>query len=433
MTLTAVRLVTCLGLLALAGCATTEEGQQAEGSTSATGGSGYAASRTDDTIGTVQLYRTGDEGALPVLPLGSGETLTLEFDVLGEYGEPLSVYFYHADRNWRRDLLPVEYLRTFTSDDLRDYEPSLGTEVRYAHYEYRFPNSNIGFLRSGNYVLRVTEPGRERAVLFERAFFVTEQAAEVEFAVQDGLAGGVGGAFLQPVARIQPPSAFDSPIYDYNVCFARNGRFALTRCSAEPTLIGGSLFQFFLPRETAFTPEEPLYSLDLSRLQTGPQVAQVDFETSPYTVTLDFDYARFGSDLFDIELTGQTLVSSVVEDAAGPADLGAEYVEAVFRYVPQDEQQLAGPVILSGSFNAWAIDPANALTWDAEERRYEGSLLVKQGQHVYKYVADDPAERERIRRTVGTGPPNLYTAFVYLFDPSFNTDRLLAVSNVLGQ
>ncbi|MEM1042045.1 MAG: type IX secretion system plug protein domain-containing protein [Bacteroidota bacterium] len=421
-----------LPLFALAGCATLEEGQDNGGSTSAAG-TGYATSRTDAAISTVQLYRTGNESSLPVLPLGSGETLTLEFDLLEDFGKPLSVYFYHADRNWQRSLLPVEYLRTFTSDDLRDYEPSLGTEVRYTHYTYQFPNANIGFLRSGNYVLRVTEVGREREVLFERAFFLTEQAAEIQFAIQDGLAGGVGGGFLQPVARIRPPSAFDSPIYDYNVCFARNGRFALTRCSAEPTLASGSLFQFFLPRETAFTPEEPLYDLDLALLQTGPQVSTVDFETSPFTVTLDLDYARFGSDLFERDLTGQSLVSSVVEDAAGPADTGSEYVEVLFRYVPQDEQQLAGPVILTGSFNNWVIDPERELVWNAEERWYEGRLLVKQGQYVYKYVTDDPGERERIRRTVGFGQPNLYTAFVYVYDPSFDTDRLLAVSNALGQ
>ncbi len=428
---TSPRLAAVLCLAALAGCATTEEGQD-RGPT-ASRGAGYALSRTADNVATVQLYRSGNEGALPVLPIGSGETLTLEFDLLAEYGEPLTVYFYHADRTWRRDLLPVEYLRTFQSDDLRDYEPSLGTEVRYVHYRYDFPNANIGFLRSGNYILRVTEPGDERAVLFERAFFISEQAAEVQFGIQDGLAGGVGGAFLQPVLRLRPPAAFDSPIYDYGVCFARNGRFEQTRCAADPTLAGGSLFQFFLPRETAFTPEGPLYDLDLSLLQTGPSVKSVDFQTSPYTASLALDYARFGSDLFDRDLTGQTLVSAVVEDAAGPPDTGAEYVETVFQYVPQDEQELAGPVILRGSFNDWAIDPANALVWDPAERRYTGRLLLKQGRYVYGYYADDPAEQARIRRTVGVGHPNLYTALVYLYDPAVNSDRLLSVSNVLGQ
>ncbi len=418
-----------LVLVLLAGCASTDESRLAEPSSYGSGDEvGYALARTAENVHTVQLYRSGDEGALPVVGLQSGQTLTLEFDLLADYGEPFSVYFYHADRRWQRGLLPTEYLQTFVSDDLRDYEPSLGTEVRYVHYTYEFPNQNIQFLRSGNYVLRVTEPGDEHAVLFERAFFISEQSAEVDFAVRSG-----PGSYFQPLARVNPPSGLDSPVYDYNVCFARNGRFEQVRCATEPTLIGGSLFEFLLPRPSAFGPEGPLYELDLSYLQAGPQVVAVDRQTSPYAVTLAPDFARFGGDLFEDALAGQTLVSTVVQDAPSDADIAAEYVEAQFTYVPQDERALAGPVILSGSFNDWVIDPAHELDWNAAEQRYEGSLLVKQGRHVYRYYVDDPAERERIARTVNLGQPSLYTALVYLYDPAFNTDRLVSVSNVLGR
>jgi hypothetical protein len=419
----------CLAGIA-AGCATTEEGAREESPFVEEEGTGLVLARPSELARTVQLYRTGDEGSLPLLPLNSGQTLTLEFDVLGEVGDTYSVYFYHADRQWRRDLLPVEFLRTFQSDDIRDYELSLATEIRYSHYEYVFPNQNIQFLRSGNYVLRVTEPGDERAVLFEEAFFVSEQSAELDFAVRSGLGSG---ATFQPVVRIRPPDEFDNPVQNYHVCFARNGRFALARCAEDPTLAGGSLFEFLLPREAAFTHEGPLYELDLARLQPGPQVVDIDLSTSPYTATLDLDYARFGGDLFDGDLTGRTLVSTVVEDAPGPADIGAEYVLARFRFVPQNEEPTAGPVILSGSFNGWVVDPAYELAWNAAERYYEGDVLLKQGRYVYRYYVDDPAERERIRRTAGLGQPNLYTAFVYLYDPAYDTDRLLAVSNVLGQ
>lgn len=412
----------------LVGCASTEEGRLAEPDYAAGDEVGFALARTAETIRTVQLYRSGDEGSLPIVGLQSGQTLTLEFDLLADYGEPFSVYFYHADRQWRRDLLPTEYLQTFVSDDLRDYEPSLGTEVRYVHYTYEFPNPSIQFLRSGNYVLRVTEPGDEQAVLFERAFFLSEQSAEVDFAVRSGT-----GSYFQPLARVNPPGGFESPIYDYNVCFARNGRFERSRCADEPTLIGGSLFEFMLPRPAAFGPEGPLFELDLSYLQAGPQVVGVDLHASPYVVTLDADYARFGSDLFEDALTGQPLVSTAVQDAANSADISAEYVEARFAYVPQDERELAGPVILTGSFNDWVIDPAYELLWNPEEQRYEGSLLVKQGRYAYRYHVDDPAERERIARTVEFGQPSLYTALVYVYDPAFNTDRLLSVSNVLGR
>ena len=412
----------------LAACGGTDETQRLAEPDAPGDEVGVALAPTADLVRTIQLYRSGDEGSLPVVGLRSGQTLTLEFDVLGDYGEPYSVFFYHADRRWRRDLLPTEYLRRFVSDDLRDYEPSMGTEVRYVHYTYDFPNPSIEFLRSGNYVLRVTEPGDEAAVLFERAFFVTEQSAEVDFDVRSG-----PGSYFQPLARLRPPADLDSPTYDYTVCFARNGRFEQTRCAAEPTLVGGSLFEFLLPRPAAFGPEGPLFDLDLSVLQAGPQVVGVDLSASPYVVTLAPDQARFGSALFDDVLTGQPLVSSVVLDAASSADVAAEYVEVQFTYVPEDEQPLAGPVLLTGSFNGWALDPANELVWVPDARRYEGSLLLKQGRYAYRYWADDPAERERIRRTVEIGRPSLYTSLVYVYDPAFNTDRLLSVSNVLGR
>ena len=428
-----VLVVLCLGA-AVAGCATTEEGAQRDAQRDDPfvdrGTPGLVLERGSDLARTVQLYRTGAEGSLPVLALGSGQTLSLEFDILNEVGGGYSVYFYHADRQWQRDLLPVEYLQSFQSDDIRDYELSLATEVSYSHFEYEFPNQNIQFLRSGNYILRVTEAGDEQAVLFEEPFFITEQSAELDFAIQSGLGSG---SYFQPVVRIRPPDQFDNPVYNYNVCFARNGRFALARCAEDPTLVGGSLFEFLLPRDASFTHEGPLYELDMGLLQPGPQIVDVDLQTSPYTVTLDLDYARFGGDLFNDDLTGQTLVSTVVQDAPGAADIGAEYVATRFRFVPQDEEPAPGPVILTGSFNGWVVDPAFELMWNAAEARYETEVLLKQGRYVYKYFVDDPAEQERIRRTAGLGQPNLYTAFVYLYDPQFDTDRLLAVNSVLGQ
>src|SRR5690606_14404416 len=75
---------------------------------------------TDDRVKTVQLHPTAAETGLPVLSLGASELLTLSFDLLEDgTGRPLSVYFYHTDRNGRRDLAPSEYLRSFYSDDIR--------------------------------------------------------------------------------------------------------------------------------------------------------------------------------------------------------------------------------------------------------------------------------------------------------------------------
>ncbi len=387
----------------------------------------FVLARTADDVKTIQLNRTGDETSPPIVTMNSGQTLTLAFDLLDEgTGRPLSVYFYHADRSWRRDLTPSEFLRAFLSDDIRNYRTSSATEIRYVHYEYEFPNPNIDFLLSGNYIVRVAEQGNEEAVLFERAFFVSEEAAELRFTFQSGFT--VGGSVLQPVVQFRPgPELENAQAFDYSVCFVRNGRYGQARCAPEPTLIELALYQFYLPRESAFEAHEPLFEVDLGLLQVGPQIAGVDFSVSPYHVSLDLDYARFGSEFIEGSLSGQPVVSAVYRDA-GEAATQAEYVATTFRYVPADGPE-RGPVILSGAFNDWQIDPAYEMTWDPETGRYETTILLKQGRYLYRYYVDDPAARPPVRDF----QPSRYTAFVYLHDPSRLTDRLVATRSAIAE
>jgi hypothetical protein len=386
---------------------------------------------SDGSVRTIQLYRTGNEAALPVIELGSGQTITLEFDLLVEDGRPLSVYFYHADRVWRRDLSPSEYLGSFHRDDLLDYRPSLGTEVPYVHYAYRFPSRSIEFLVSGNYIIRVTEQGDEEAVIFERAFFVTEQAASLDFTTDRLLLSGSGHPFTQPLAAFTPPAEIAGNVFDFNVCFVRNGRLDLARCAERPTLVQQPMLQFYLPPELSFEPEAASYFLDLGHLRVGNQIARTDFSVRPYRVELEPDYGRFGGSGISPLLNGQPVVSGAVVGVSD-ADVAAQYASVRFRYVPPDERPLSGGVIVTGSFNGWMIDPDHALEWMPAEGRYEGELLLKQGQYEYRYVSRD----RRLAHAQRGGMPraeNQYAAFVYYRDIRVNTDRLLAVREMVAQ
>ncbi len=383
----------------------------------------------DQEVRTVQLYPTGQEGDLPFIELNGSRTLTLEFDLMAEQGRTLSVYFYHADRVWRRDLSPSEYLESFQHDTINEYGISSGTQVPYVHYDYRFPNGSIQFLISGNYIVRVTEQGDEEAVLFERAFFITEQSAGLEFVTDRVIIGGQGYPSIQPFAFFQPPPGTQGNVFGYSVCFVRNGRFDMARCSERPSLMNQPDLEFYLEPEFSFEPEGAPYFLDLSNLRSSPSIAGADFTQSPYRIRLEPDFARFGGSGLGGLLTGQTVVSAAVRMT--DADIRAEYVLARFAYVPPDESRMDGAVILTGSFNDWRYDPANRLRWVPENGRYEGELLIKQGLYEYRYVTRDRRVAHSLR---GNTPrsENQYAAMVYYDDVRLSTDRLIAVRQAIS-
>ena len=383
-----------------------------------------------DEVQTVQLYAQ-QEKALPIYRMGRGAPLTLEFDLMGQAARPLSIYFSHADQQWERDLSRAEYLESFHRDDLFNYTASNNTQVHYTHYWYSFPNESIGFRLSGNYILRVTEQGQEEEALFERLFYVVEDLGAASLDLQNLLVGGLPQRSVQPLLRFAPPVQLAGSTFDFSVCFIRNGRHRAPRCSPRPSLSMQPDLLFYLEPEEAFRSGEADYTMDLRQLRPGGQVERVSFASSPFEVVLQPDYARFASTSADPLLSGQSVISRA-HTAAGDPDTGAEYARVHFSYVPPDETRLHGGVYIAGSFNGWGLDLARQLRWIAQKRRYEGSLLIKQGEHEYRYTSPDPNVRHAMHAPLPRAD-NYYTAFVYYRDAAYGTDRLVACEHGVSQ
>lgn len=418
----------CAALLSLsAGCKSTEQTDQgAPSSASDPSAIRPTLAAPSDAVRTIQLYRGDDERRLPVVGLGEETALTLEFDLMRQQGRPLSVYFEHADRKWRRDLSSSQALESFQSDRLLEYRPSRGTDVPYVHYRYRFPNDDIRFRISGNYILRVTERGRRDSVLFEQPFFVAEQEGELRLGAESFPVPGQQVPSLRPRARYLPPSEIQGDPFGHAVCFVRNGRLADTRCEDRPLLIQQPELEFELERDRAYAPTTAGYGLDLSTLRATNRIARVDRTASPIRVFLEPDYARFAETNIGPTVNGQTVVRGALSSQFDPA-LSAEYVETTFAFVPSGERPYNSPLLVGGSFSGMDPERGTRMEWKAARGQYEGTVLLKQGQHQYFYSSSDPALTEQIRgtqrRITGT-----YTAFVYYRDAQYNTDRLLRVN-----
>jgi hypothetical protein len=382
----------------------------------------------DERIGSVQLHAGTGENALPILQMGGGLPLRLAFDVLEGRGSSLSITFYHADRQWKRDLMPAEFMARFHRDDILDYRPSRSTQLAYTHYEYTFPNSTIEFRLSGNYILRVHESGDEDAVLFERAFFVTEQSVPTDLRIDNILVAGRQYSSLQPFLRFRPGDP-TTGVFDFSVCFLRDARFEEMRCTERPTLEASPDLIFYLGPDETFVPLPVPFYLSLADARPGGRVERIDRSDVPWQVIVEPDLAELGGSTASPFLNGQPRIRSA-QGFRGEPDFEAEYVSVRLRLIPPGRQAASGRIGVTGSFSGWQVRPENTLVWNAEEGWYEGSVLLKEGEHEYRYVSGDPF----MQRSLDTGMPqleNLFTAFVYFDDIRLQTDRLLAVQGIL--
>jgi hypothetical protein len=378
-------------------------------------------------VATVQLHVTGSETEPPVIDMTGQGTLTLSFDVIEDRGRSLSVYFYHTDRSWRRDLSPAEYLETYHRDDLLNYQSSQATEVQYVHFEYEFPNDAIGFRISGNYVVRVAESDNEDVVLFERAFFVTEQAVPIEVGLDNVMIAQLNFPAVQPTAVFTPLPETQANIFDYSVCFSRGGRLADVRCVSDPSLMRQPALEFYLQPQSSFAPVGGEYLLDLAVLQPGGQVERLDVTSSPFEVVLAPDYVRFGADDLSQRLNGQVVVDEVVRDVGDPGTQ-AEYVATQFSLVTEGDSRLAGAVYVVGAFTGWQRHERALMTWNDVDKRYTARLLLKQGRYEYRYTSTNSGSLEALSQSL---PRNgdIFVAMVYYRDIYVQTDRLLGIGS----
>ena len=410
------------------GCATSEDVRERPRRAPAVEGLNLASDHAD--ISSVQLHAGTGENALPILQLGEGIPLRLAFDVMAARGRPVSISFYHADRTWRRDLIPAEYMARFQRDDILDYRPSRSTFVDYVHYEYSFPNGSIDFSMSGNYILRVHEQGREDEVLFERPFFVSEQSVPLDMRFDNVLVAGRQYSSIQPFVRFRPGDPTTN-VFDYSVCFLRDALYGAMRCAEQPSLEVSPDLLFYLEPRNAFTPLPVPFHINIADIRPGGRIERADQQSVPWRVFVDPDLAELGGSTVDPFLNGQARIRSAA-GVRGEADFEAEYVAVELRLVPPGNQPISGTVGVVGTFSGWRLHEKNLLSWNEQEGWYEGAVMMKQGQHAYRYVSTHAG----LQASLETGMPqlqNLFTTMVYYADIRRQTDRLVAVQGVISR
>ncbi|MEX1062718.1 MAG: type IX secretion system plug protein domain-containing protein [Balneolaceae bacterium] len=370
-------------------------------------------------IYSLQLFRSGSVDSAPVIRLDSNQQLMLRFDMIGEGTRQFRVSVTHHDPDWSRSPLPPEeYMEGFPEAFFGSGTPGRTQRPSYRQYEYRFPNRDLAFTKSGNYMIHV-EDFESREPVFALPFFIHENEGNLRSSVETVTVPRENLRTRDiPNSTYTYPDFIDMPRFDLEYYFTQNQFWGRTlQADIWDTATPGEVF-YEISREQAFTGDYEVRSLNLADVSApGGLVREYRPDQVPPMLVLREDVQGLGG-------SGGNPGGS--RFGRPDPDPDARYGNLLFRFQPQQPVGTGGEVYLVGDFNSWLLLEEFAMPYNPESGFREVNTFVKEGSYSYKYVL---AEEGRVQDLVFDdhfrSPRQEYVTFVYYRDPARQYYRLL--------
>ncbi len=356
-------------------------------------------------------------GGAPIAKLGSGGTLELRFDELGGDPRNFAVRLRHLNHDFRESaLLPGVFLAGAQEDQFGSAGVSGSEAPRFTHYRYRFPNTVLRPLVSGAYALDVFD-GATRARLFSMLFFLEDETGDAGLELQQYMGAGASERRMtQPFLTYQYPKEFRQPSLDIRVTFSQSQFFGRMREADVMDQSEEGELRYHLSRPRAFNAGLAVFGWHI------PETAALG------GAIRDVNLGALAELILNRHTDGLELPAPGSWQNRGDRVSGAtgRYYWTRFDFETAD----AGRYFLTGTFNAWRLDPEMELKPDAGSGMRSVWFWLKSGTHHYRVAA---VEGDRVMDVL-TGTPfhdqrHRYHAFVWYRDRQLGADRLLRVAS----
>jgi len=376
-----------------------------------------------DLVFSVDLHRNGSPLSAPILDLNSSQQLLLSFDLLEFDSRQLSISFTHHNPDWSRSGLAEDFYKDGYYNLMLPFGRVSRTErPDYRSYSYEFPNDNIEFLVSGNYMLQVedTDSGN---LLFSLPFFITENEGDIISQVETITVPRDEGRISHiPRSIFETPDYITTPQFDVEFYYVQNQFWGRARRADELDTSTPGEVQFEVSRDNSFVGDyefQVLYLTDLT--QQAPGVLEYDPSDIPPRIELFEDVQGFTANRDQIPLSSIKGFDS---------SLNARYANVHFKFDTNYQFSNGSEIYLVGDFTNWAIRSGYRLQYRQESDRWRTNGIIKTGTYAYKYVVIQNNEIMDLTLDDSfTQSRQEYHALVYYRDPNRFYYRLLQTNN----
>ncbi|HDR89866.1 MAG TPA: DUF5103 domain-containing protein [Bacteroidetes bacterium] len=336
-----------------------------------------------DNIHTVILSPADRELGYPVMELGSSDRLTLKFDELTDQPGNYTYTFIHCDAYWQPSgLSPYEFLDGFTEDQIQDYRFSFNTTVDYIHYSLTFPNEQIDFRLSGNYILLVYQDYDQSKPVLTRRFSVYENLVQISPEIKPPVLTELNRSGQEIDVQVSLGSyPMRDPMDELHLVIRQNGRWDNAVMGLKPLFIRGSNLSYDHNNENVFPGINEFRYFDIRSFRYQSEfVRNIDYRAPWYYVELAPCRERAGKGYFsDPEINGKFRIE--VQEGHHP-HTDADYARVFFSY-PAAFPFRNTDLFIMGDLTDWQLSKRSIMVYNESRHQYELTLLLKQGYYNY--------------------------------------------------
>jgi len=377
-------------------------------------------------IQSIQLHPKGNPAGAPVIQLNSEQKLILSFDYLGEESRQFRLEISHRSQSWgQSSITPSTYLDSFSQSYVQNAKESYSQRPSYWHVKHEFP-TELNPAVSGNYLMEIYSYNSGE-LLFSIPFFVTENEGTLDTRIETIFAQRDDGRPMdQPFCTYRYPDFVAYPQFDLSMSFVQDRFWGHMQTADFLDTITPDVLNGRLERNNAYLGNYEFKTLDLRSFDAdGQQIVEYRPGHTPPDIilrrdvqNLDVNPRYFPTSNFGIPLD----------------DRGSDYSRVQFSLETDSSIPTSAEIYIVGHFNNWMINPLNKMTYNTEQKLWEGHALIKQGQYAYKYVIVQNNVVLDLALDQGfLSAEQEYLTFVYFKDPDKNFDRLLKVNRIIQQ
>lgn len=385
----------------------------------------------DDKVATVILQKNiGIYDPLPVLNLGSTESLKLSFDMLDPQNEFLNYSIIHCNRNWMpSDLQPMDYVNGNTMGEITDYKFSTNTYQTYTHYSLNFPTEEMTLTKSGNYILKVFRNFDEEDILLTRRFMVVDIQTKISSTIKSATVPEFRFSH-QEVDFSVNYLGFDipNPFLDVNVTILQNNSWNNAIKNLKPQFVNNNELSFNYENENLFPGTNEFRFFDIRSLRFFSNNVIKKYIDSVQNVVLRpeeskayLNYVRW------IDYNGKRDIfnsdgMNLVEDG--------DYALVHFNFKSNNLEDM-GEIFVYGELTDWQLKDEFKMTYSPELNMYTCPVLLKQSYYNYHFILRDKDGKIDYSFTEGNHQEteNDYTILVYHKNVFYGYDEIIGLGS----